>query len=69
MLNSALTRTNEELARGLEPLTTCLLGPGTTSRDVHLRLWPGVTERRRRLKSGDVAVTVAVNRDMIINGC
>jgi len=50
-----------ELARGLEPLTTCLQGPGTTSRDVHLRLRSGLTEPRKRLKSGYVAVTVAAN--------
>ena len=49
--------------------TIQLQGPGTTSRDVHLRLSPGVTEPRRCLKSGYVAVTVVVNRDMIIIGC
>ena len=55
-----------ELARGLEPLTTCLQGPGETSRDVHPRLASGITGRERRLKSRCVAVKVAVNQAMII---
>jgi hypothetical protein len=66
--NPVLTSQIVELAGGLEPPTTCLQGPGTTSRDVHRRLRSGVTEFRKRLKSGYVAVTVAVNQAMIING-
>src|SRR5215212_4728606 len=53
---------------GLEPLTTCLQGPGTTSRDVHLRLRSGVTGWRKRLRSRYVAVTVAVNQAMVVDG-
>jgi hypothetical protein len=56
---------HRELARGLEPPTTCLQGPGTTSRDVHPRLRSGVTGPRKRLKSSYVAVKVAVNKAMI----
>jgi len=58
-------RHHRELA-GTQTPTTCFQGPGETSRNVPPRLRSGITRRERRLKSGYVAVTVAVSQAMII---
>lgn len=57
---SSMTRSNDGAGGGLEPPTTCLHGPGTRYRDVHLRLWSGLTEPRKRLNSGHAKIGHAV---------